>query len=209
MRRLLICLFLPLLLAACGAEPVWAPDDAVARAVYSSKAPPSITLFTVISTDTGSGAHSALIIDGVQRVLFDPAGTWYHPFVPERNDVHYGITDQMRVFYIDYHARETYWVLEQTVPVSLEVAEVLRARVEAYGAVPKAFCSNSVSTILGGVPGFENVNTTMFPKALSRAFGELPGVTSAEHYDGDPDDNSGVLMVTPAELRAGVTPTLG
>lgn len=204
MRRLLICLFLPLLLAACGAEPVWAPDEAVARAVYSSKEPPSVTLFTVISTSTGAGAHSALVINGVQRVLFDPAGTWYHPFVPERNDVHYGITDQMYTFYVDYHARETYWVLEQTLPVTPEVAELLRAKAEAYGAVPKAFCSNSVSTILGGVPGFEGINTTMFPKPLSRAFGELPGVISREHFDGDPDDNSGVLMVKPGEVAPGV-----
>ncbi|PKP68928.1 MAG: hypothetical protein CVT82_12890 [Alphaproteobacteria bacterium HGW-Alphaproteobacteria-4] len=209
MRRLLIILFLPLFLAACGAEPVWAPDDAVARAVYSSKESPSITLFTVINVETGAGEHSALIINGTQRVLFDPAGSWYHPYVPERNDVHYGITDQMYTFYIDYHARVTYWVLEQTIPVSLEVAEALRAEVEAYGAVPKAFCSNSVSNVLSGLPGFESINTTMFPKTLSRAFGNLPGVISSEHYDGDPDDNSGVLMVTPAELRAGVAPTLG
>ncbi len=204
MRRLLLAIFLPLLLAACGAEPVWAPDDVVARAAYSSKTPPSVTLFTVISTSTDAGAHSALIINGVERVLFDPAGTWYHPFVPERNDVHYGITDQMYTFYIDYHARETYWVLEQTVPVSLEVAEQLRSRVEAYGAVPKAFCSNSVSSVLGGLPGFESIGTTMFPNPLSRAFGELPGVVAKDHYDGDPDDNSGVLMVKPGEIAPGV-----
>ncbi|WP_372841709.1 hypothetical protein [Phaeovulum sp.] len=204
MHRLLLAIFLPLLLAACGAEPVWAPDDVVARAGYSSEEPPSVTLFTVISTSTGAGAHSALMINGVERVMFDPAGTWYHPYVPERNDVHYGITDHIYTFYIDYHARETYWVLEQTVPVSLEVAELLRSRVEAYGAVPKAFCSNSVSSVLSGLPGFEAIGTTMFPKPLARAFGELPGVVEKDHYDGDPDDNSGVLMVKPGEIAPGV-----
>jgi hypothetical protein len=201
---MLLWLLLPFLLAACGAEPIWAPDEAVARAVYSSKEPPSVTLFTVINVNTGAGEHSALMINGSQRVMFDPAGTWYHPWVPERNDVHYGITDRMRVFYIDYHARETFWVLEQTVPVSLEVAEALRAEVEAYGAVPKAFCANAVTTVLSGMPGFEGIRTTMFPVPLSRAFAKLPGVVSDEHYDGDPDDNSGVLMIHPGEIAPGI-----
>ena len=142
MRRLLICLCLPLLLAACGAEPVWAPDDAVARARFVSGEPPSITLFTVVRKNGGEGAHSGLMIDASQRVMFDPAGTWHHPTVPERNDLHYGITEQMRKFYIDYHARETYDVIEYRLPVSAEIAEMALRRAEAYGAVNKAFCGN-------------------------------------------------------------------
>ena len=63
------------------------------------------------------------------------------------------MTDKAMAFYIDYHARETYDVVEQTVYVSPEVAELVLARVKAYGAVPKAMCTNATSSILRGDPG--------------------------------------------------------
>ena len=195
MRRLLIAILLPLFLAACGAEPVWAPDDAVARARYVSGEQPSITLFTVIRKRGGEGEHSGLMIDGSQRVLFDPAGTWHHSTAPERNDLFYGITPRMKAFYIDYHARETYDVVEQRVPVSAEVAEMAIRRAESYGAVNKAFCGASVSDILHGLPGFETMPRSFFPSKLMQKFGQLPGVTEKIHHDGDPDNNHGVLLI--------------
>lgn len=196
-RRLAIYLALPmvLMLAGCGAEPVWAPDEAVARARYASGDAPSITLYTVVRKKGNEGAHSGLMIDGSQRVMFDPAGTWNHPAVPERNDLHYGITEQMRKFYIDYHARETYDVVEQKVFVTPAVAEAAIRRAESYGAVNKAFCGSSVSDILEGLPGFESIPKTFFPNRIMNAFGELPGVTTKLHHDGDPDNHSGVLLI--------------
>jgi len=182
-------------LTACGAEPKWAPDEAVAKAHFVAEAPRSITLFTVASTRSGSGAHSGLLINASEQVMFDPAGTWYHPYLPERNDVHFGVTPRMVSFYIDYHARETYNVIEQTVLVSPEVAELVMQRAEAYGAVPKAECANSISTILGGVPGFESIKHTWFPNKLSAEFGKIPGATYKLITDDDADDNHGVLMV--------------
>jgi hypothetical protein len=161
--------------------------------------PPSITLFTVVRKSSGEGAHSGLMIDGSQRVLYDPAGTWYHPTVPERYDLHYGITPRMKAFYIDYHARETYDVIEQRVYVSPEIAELAIRRAAAQGASNKAFCSNNVSSILRDIPGFETVRRGLFPMRISNAFGRLPGVTRKTHVDGDPDNNSGVLMVQKSE----------
>ena len=197
MRWLVICLTMPLalLLAGCGAESVVAPDEAVARARYVSGEPASITLYTVVRKNGGDGAHSGLLIDGSQRVMFDPAGTWHHPYVPERNDVHFGITEQMRKFYIDYHARETFDVVAQKVYVAPEVAEAAIRRAESYGAANKAFCGVSVSHILKGLPGFESIPQTFFPNKVMRAFGALPGVTMRVYHDGDPDNNHGVLMI--------------
>jgi hypothetical protein len=207
LRRFVVSLALPLvlLLAACGAEPVWAPDEAVARARYVSGEQPSITLFTVVRKKGNEGAHSGLMIDGSQRVMFDPAGTWHHPTVPERNDLHYGITEQMRKFYIDYHARETFDVIEQKVYVSPAVAEAAIRRAESYGAVNKAFCGSSVSDILQGLPGFESIPKTFFPNKIMDAFGGLPGVVTKLHVDGDPDDHSGVLMI---QQSASIEPAL-
>jgi hypothetical protein len=184
-------------LSACGAEPKWATDAQMATpaAHYVAAPPRSITLFTVQSTRNGSGAHSGLLINASEQIMFDPAGTWYHPYLPERNDVHYGVTPQMISFYIDYHARQTYNVVEQTVVVSPEVAELIKQRAEAHGAVPKAQCANSISTILAGVPGFEGFKNTWFPNKLSDEFAKLPGVTRKLITDDDADNNHGVLMV--------------
>ena len=112
-----------LLLAACGADNIWASDESLRRAAYVANEPPSITLLTVIGIPRGEGAHSALMINGSQRVIFDPAGSWNHPAIPERHDVLYGITPNFKNFYIDYHARQTYWVAEDTKLVSREVAD--------------------------------------------------------------------------------------
>lgn len=200
--RLSLILAATLTVAGCGAKSVWAPDDAVAKAAYRSDKPPSVTLFTVISTSTGSGGHSALMINGSQRVIFDPAGSWYHPRVPERNDVDFGITEQMYKFYIQYHARKSYFVREQRVDVSLAQADAMIRAAEAQGPTPQAFCASSVSSVLDKVPGFGSISHTYFPVTLSDQFAALPGVTAKDHYSDDPDDNSGVLMVeaqTPAQ----------
>jgi hypothetical protein len=195
MKKLLLAFAALLSLAACGAETIWAPDEAVAAARYVDPGPTSITLYTVLSTRSGAGAHAGLLINGSQRVLFDPAGTWRHPRLPERNDVHFGITPKMVNFYIDYHARETYDVVEQTVEVPPEVAELIMQRAMAYGAVPKANCTISISRVLDGVPGFESLPMTWFPKRMMEGFAELPGVTTRKITDNDADKNYGVLLV--------------
>jgi len=197
MVRAFLLLILSLTLSACGmsAEPTWAPDDKIAAARYVHDGPTSLTLFTVINNRSQEGAHAGLMINGSERILFDPAGTWRHPAVPERNDVHYGITEKIKAFYIDYHARETFRVVEQTVVVPPEVAEMVAARAKAYGAVPKAQCARSISSVLQGVPGFESIGGTWFPKALMRDFATLPGVTERTITDTDADKNHGVLLV--------------
>jgi len=183
-----------MMLASCGAQPIWAPDVDVARARYHHEGPATLTLFTVISNNTGSGAHSSLMVSGSERAIFDPAGTWYHPNLPERNDVHFGMTDPAVVFYIDYHSRVTFHTIIQEIQVSPEVAELALAEIKAYGAVPKSQCSKSITAILRRIPGFETIPATWFPKKASDVFGTLPGVTTRKVYDDDPDKNTGFIQ---------------
>jgi hypothetical protein len=195
MIRILAALATVAMLSACGAESVYAPEEAVQAARFVSDEPPSITLYTVINVRSGAGAHTGLLINGSERVMFDPAGTWQHPRLPERNDVHFGMSDRMVLFYIDYHARETFYVIEQKLPVSAATAELVMARAKAYGAVPKAMCTQSTSSILRGVPGFEGLPQTYYPKQFSDAFAKLPGVQTRKITDDDADNNHGVLLV--------------
>ncbi|MDM7932461.1 hypothetical protein [Tabrizicola sp.] len=195
MLRLALGLFALLGLAACGAEPKWAPEEQVQAARHVAEEQTHITLYTVVSKSSGSGAHSAILVNGSERLIFDPAGTWMHPRLPERNDVHFGMTDKAIAFYVDYHARKTYDVIEQKIFVSPETAELVLRRVKDYGAVPKAMCTAATSTVLRGVPGFESLPSTWYPKKLSTAFGALPGVSTRLITDDDDDSNHGVLLV--------------
>ena len=195
MLRAVLAILALVTLSACGAEPKWATDEQVAAARDVHEGPPSITLFTEINNRSGSGAHSGLMINGTERIMFDPAGTWNHPRIPERNDVHFGITPRIVNFYIDYHARETFRVVEQTVVVSPGIAELVAQRAKAYGAVPKAQCATSITAILRDVPGFESIPRTPFPNRLMDAFAKLPGVTGRVIYDEDADKNHGVLLI--------------
>ncbi len=197
LRRTLLGLALLGGLAACGAEPIMAPNEDVQKAAYSPNEAPYLTLITVISNENGSGGHSGLIINASQRVVWDPAGTWYHPWSPEQNDVHFGITDYLSDHYVDYHARETFHVVTQKVRVSPQVAEQALAAARAYGAVPKAYCAKSTTEILQSLPGFENVPDTFRPKVIMAAFDAIPGVERVVVYDDSPDDNKEILEQSP------------
>ena len=183
------------------AEPIWDTDDFVSRSVYVDDGPPTLTLFTVINNKTGAGAHSALMVNGSQRVIFDPAGTWHHPQLPERNDVHFGMADPIVDFYVDYHSRITHHTVIQEIEVTPEVAQLAMSRIMSYGAVPKAQCSIAVTAVLAGVPGFENVGRTWFPKQLSKRFAEIANVKTETVYDNDPGDNSGMIAPPAVQFR--------
>jgi hypothetical protein len=193
MRHHILGLIAVLGLTAC-AEPKWAPDAQVQAVRFVEGPPTYITLYTVVNKRTGSGAHTAILVNASERVIFDPAGTWYHPQLPERNDVTFGMNDKAIAFYIDYHTRVTYDTIEQKLFVSPEVAELVLQRVKANGAVAKFNCTNESSALLRGVPGFESLPQTFYPKVLSTAFGELPGVATRVITDNDDDNNHGVLI---------------
>ena len=199
MLRLCVTFAIVGALAGCVAEEVMAPPEAVQRAAYVPDGPPKVTLVTMISNSSGAGGHSALIIDGAQRVVFDPAGSWFHPMVPERNDVLYGMGEPFMGYYMDYHARETYHVVVQEREVAPETAASLIAAVESYGAVPNAQCSLSISRVLSRTPGFEEIGTSWFPARTMDNFGRLSGVRETRVYDDDSDDNLELLQ---AQARA-------
>lgn len=189
------------MLTACGAaEPKWAPDAEVARSHYMHGAPYQLTLFTVIHNRGGYGGHSALMVNApAERVIFDPAGTFYHPHLPERNDVHFGMSDPAVQFYMDYHARHSWHVVRQDISVSPEVATLALAKVQAYGAVAKTQCAVSVSSILSNIPGFEATPHSLSPKRLMKWFATLPGVEESKFYDDSPDEN-GLTVQAPGLL---------
>src|SRR6056297_2680474 len=170
---------LVLALAGCGAGVDMRPDaspEVISSASYRHPGPPALTLYTMIN--------------GSQRVIFDPAGTVRLSAVPERDDVLYGITPGVADFYARAHARETYHVVIQTVEVPPEVAERALRLAVANGPVASAQCAASTAAILRQLPGFERVGSTWFPKRLMNDFGALPGVQTSRIFENDDDDKA-------------------
>ncbi len=182
-----------LLLAGCGAALQSTKDaspEEAAAAAYVHDGPPAITLYTMVSNRTGAGAHTSMMVNGSQRVIFDPAGSVSLSMMPEIGDVLYGITPQIEDWYERAHARETYHVRIQRKEVAPEVAEQALRLVQANGTVPSAACTTATSSILSKLPGFGGIRRTLFPNNLASQFAELDGVTERVLREDDSDDKS-------------------
>ena len=188
--RRLVVLGLPLLAAGCTGQVVIALPEDIARVAYRHDGPPALTLITVKNVGTENGAHTGLMIAASQRVIFDPAGSFKHPSIPENNDVLFGITPRVEAAYLSYHARTSFYAVTQTVGVPAQVAEQALALARGYGPVAKANCSRATVDILNRLPGFETLRFTLLPDRLEAQFARIPGVVRQEYREYDPDDNS-------------------
>ncbi len=191
MRRILTGLVILgglLLLSACGSGRPVAPVQVVEHVRYHDPSPPSLTLVTSIRTATGVGAHSALIINASQRVIFDPAGSFQasingKPAAPQRGDVIYGVTPEVLQAYLTFQSGKGFHAVTMTLPVSPEVAEDALQKAENHGWVSQAFCADATSSLLASLPGLNGqVHTSLFPRKFMRGFAKLPGVTAITTY---------------------------
>lgn len=183
----------------------------VASAAYSAPGPKSLTLMTMVNNRSGNGGHTALVVNGSQQVIFDPAGSFRDPRVVERGDVLYGMSPKWIQAYKSAHARSTFHVISQTVPVSDAQAEQVLKLVMANGQVPGAYCANSTSALLSQIPGFEGISKTFYPVSLSEQFGSLPNVSTDKYYENDDGDvidavRAGQLSQQPQETVQGPGP---
>jgi hypothetical protein len=159
--------------------------DAIERSRYVSSEPSSVTLVSMVNNRTGRSAHSGLLINGSQQVLYDPAGTFTHPDLPRNGDVHYGMTPRYVDYYERYHARFDYHVESQKVPVSRAAADQILANAQAQGQSMKMTCALAVADVLEPVPPFQNVHHSIFPEALRADFAGMAGVEDSYVYESD------------------------
>lgn len=176
-RRFLV-IGAPLALAACSAEHIWADDVAVQKSRFVGTGPASLRLYTVRNSQSDNGAHTALLINASERVLFDPAGSFKAQGVPERHDVLHGFSPAVETAYRSYHARTAFYMTWQTVQVPPAVAEQALQLAKANGAVPQAGCTRATSNILQQLPGFDHISKTWFPDNLAKNFDKTPGVVT-------------------------------
>ena len=191
--RALATLCLCVALFGCGRpNPPNADAATLAQAAYVHDGTPSVTLFTVRDVRSDGGAHTGLMINGSQRVIWDPAGSFRMPGMPEVDDVLYGITPRVERVYVDYHVRPEFYMIRQDLDVSRETAERLIALVKADGRAPSAFCARSTSRILREA-GFD-VSRSWYPIGLMRDFEDLPGVRTQRIDMTNVDTNHNVIF---------------
>ncbi len=178
-----------IMLAGCEIYEPASPDE-ISRARYESSEPPSVTLISMVSSRTGRSAHSALLINGSEQVLYDPAGTFTHPDLPRRGDIHYGITPRFLDYYERYHARHSHFVHSQTVLVSRETADQILANAQAKGPTPKMLCNTAVAAVLKPVEPFGHVRGSIFPEAARQDFAHIPGVVDSYVREDDVGKNA-------------------
>lgn len=201
MDRRRFILSAPLALAACGKNQITSEPEAVARAAYVHPGPKTLTLMTMKNVGSDNGAHTGMMINASQRVIWDPAGTFGHASIPRQHDVHFGITPRIAEFYVSYHSRVTYYTLIQELDVPAETAEMALQLAIANGPTPKAFCAVHTSRMLSQLPGFETVRRTFSPDNLSGDFAKLPGVRSRTHRENDSADKTVAAAQFDAALK--------
>ena len=202
MFRILIACLLAATVAGCATSqrPQADQSEIVARS-YRDPGPSTLTLYTMINTRTGSGAHTSLMISASERVIFDPAGSFRADVVPIKDDVLYGITPAVERAYRSSHARETHYARIQTIQVTPQQAEIAYQLAKQSGPVAGAYCANSTARLLQQVPGFEQIQTTFYPVKLSDQFGQIPGVVTTEYRENDSADLQAGLAANNAALN--------
>lgn len=200
MIRHLTCLAALLLAAACAAPQNNADETTIRSVRYTDPGAPSLTLYTMVNNRTGSGGHSSLLISASERVIFDPAGSFEVDIVPERDDVLFGITPAVEAAYRSSHARSTFHVVSQKIPVTAQQAEMAYQLALQSGPVPGAFCANATSSLLKSLPGFESIQTTYYPTNLQDQVAQIPGVVTDKYYEGDSADLQAGIALNNAKL---------
>ncbi|WP_299830331.1 hypothetical protein [uncultured Roseobacter sp.] len=188
MRVLMLLAVLATLTGCAVSSAFEASPEEIAAKAYVPNGPPKLTIFTMVNNETGHGGHTALMVSGSQQVIFDPAGSFQHELVAERGDVLYGISPAWVQAYKSAHARSTHHVVSQEIVVTPEQAERALQLVRQNGAVAGAFCTNSTSSILRQVPGFEDIQVTFYPIKFMNQIEARPDVVTDRYFENDAGD---------------------
>ena len=122
-------------------------------------------------------------------MLYDPAGTFTHPDLPRRGDIHYGMTPRYVDYYERYHARFDHFVEAQKVYVDRATADRILANAEAEGKMLKMACAVAVADVVKTEPPFQGVRSTFFPETVREDFARIAGVEDSYVYEMDVGKN--------------------
>jgi hypothetical protein len=82
-----------------------------------------IYLYSMVNNESSAGAHSALVVNASQSMIFDPAGTINHNVFIEQDDELYGATPSVLELFTRAHASKTHHVVIQDLDVTPEITD--------------------------------------------------------------------------------------
>ena len=178
-----------LFVAGCAGNSGTAPTAEISAAQFNNPDPAFVSLITMVNSNSEIGAHSALLLNGSQQIIYDPAGSFRHSELPRRDDVVYGITPRFADYYNSYHARFGYYVKVQTLDISREQADAMIAAAQARGHVGKLFCATAVADVMNDFPQFANIPVTFFPGAIMKRVARIDAVDTVVISEDDIGQN--------------------
>lgn len=115
--------------------------------------PSYVALITVVSSEGALHEHSALLMQGSQLALVDPAGSWGMKHEDDFNfvtlgDTYFGLDDVMVRDFLRYHARTETHVVVQKRGVERHTADKLIAGALANGDAKMGTCAWTISSLL-------------------------------------------------------------
>ena len=123
-------------------------------------------------------------------MLYDPAGTFTHPDLPRRGDVHYGMTPRYVDYYERYHARFDYFVEAQQVPLTRTQADQMIANAKAQGQGMKMTCAaRRRRRAEAGVAASGTFRSAFSPRGCAPTSPPGPGVETSYVYEIDVGKN--------------------
>ena len=114
------------------------------------------------------------------------------------------MTPALERSFINFQSKDVYHAVIQRRAVTPEVAEQAIRLALANGPVAPAFCTSATSRLLQKLPGFESLNTTMFPDSLMEQFAHLPGVKTTLEMGTPAADSPGLVPVVSPTIRKAV-----
>lgn len=115
-----------------------------------------------------------------ETLIYDPSGIWRGGQRVRESEVIRPVTPQIEADYLSRagirYAPGGWAVHEFDTALTPQVARLAQQRIEAAPRMPPLHCAYAVSTLLAGLPGFDDVQQSRIPAALFRSLRDHPGL---------------------------------
>jgi len=137
---------------------------------------PMLTLLEVRAGVPYTGSHSAPMVTGAERVIFDPAGSFGGSGVAVHDNIIRDVSEPALDLLMAFQTPDGFAVVRHDLPVTPEVPSLALTQFAQRPATTPGGCACTVAKVLGGLPGFPGFDGLMMPDRFFVRFAALLGV---------------------------------
>jgi len=146
---------------------------------------PMLTLLTVRAEVPDTGNHSAMMVTGAERVIFDPAGSFGGTGVAVHDDIISDVSEPALDLLLAFQTPDGFVVVRHDLPVTPKVPSLALTQFAQRPATTSGGCAYGIAEVLGGLPGFPGFDGLMMPDRVIVRFAALPGVRETVYRPAD------------------------